>query len=187
MNRERNIDKWPAFEHEGESYLLSHLNDTDITFVQDAVPGRAAKSFRFVISFGLHCFTRGANFRSGENLSDFKSLHYSDQRETRIFCFDRYRHSVRLPQIVQEISQRKCFNTGKGNFFTIELVDSDGVQREYEVYFKISKEGRGRGRLRLHVISAYTRDDAHDSAQPQKKKISFFVIAHNIQAGKPIK
>lgn len=94
-------------------------------------------------------------------------------------------HSLRLPHIAQEISERKCFNTGKGNFFTIELVDSDGIQREYEVYFKVSRESRGR--LRLHIISAYTRDDAHDSAQPQKKKISFFVIAHNIQAGKPIK
>lgn len=171
--------------HQGDPYVLSHLNDIDVTFQQDAAPGRTAKSYRFVVSFGLHCFTRGVNPRNGENLSDFKSLHYSDQRETRIFCFERYRHSLRLPYIAQEISQRKCFNTGRGNFFTIELVDSDGVQREYEVYFKVSRESRGK--LRLHIISAYTRDDAHDSAQPQKNKISFFVIAHNIQAGKPIK
>jgi len=90
-----------------------------------------------------------------------------------------------LPDIARGISLRKCFNTGKGNFFTIELVDQDEVKRDYEIYFKVSKESKGK--LRLHIISAYIRDDEHESAQPQKKKISFFVIAHNIQTGKPIK
>ncbi|MDU7871081.1 MAG: hypothetical protein E7J78_28715, partial [Pantoea sp.] len=83
------------------------------------------------------------------------------------------------------ISKRKCYNTGKGNFFTIELVDVDGVRRDYEVYFKVSRESKGK--LRLHIVSAYIRDDEHESAQPQKKKIGFFVIANNIQTGKPIK
>nr|WP_176454076.1 hypothetical protein [Erwinia piriflorinigrans] len=179
------IDKWPTFEHQGQSYLLAHLNDLEITFVQGATASQPERSYSFVVSFGLHCFTRGANPRNDENLSDFSSFHYSDHRETRIFCFERYRQSFLLPRIAKEISQRKCFNTGKGNFFTIEIVDLEGISREYEVYFKVSRESRGK--LRLHIISAYIRDNAHGSAQPQKKKISFFVIAHNIQSGKSIK
>lgn len=125
------------------------------------------------------------NPRKNENLADFKELHYADERETRIFCFDRHLHSQRLPEIARSIGQRKCFNTGKGNFFTIEVTDVKGVKRDYEIYFKVSRESKGR--LRLHIISAYIRDDEYESAQPQKKKISFFVIAHNIQANKPIK
>lgn len=179
------IDKWPSFEHQGTNYPLTHLNDIHITFVQDALADKPARKFNFVISFGLHCFTRGVNPRKNEAIRDFKDLHYSDERETRIFCPDRYRQSALLPEIAMGISQRKCFNTGKGNFFTIELVDVDGVRRDYEVYFKVSKESKGK--LRLHIISAYIRDDEHESAQPQKKKISFFVIAHNTQTGKPIK
>lgn len=147
--------------------------------------GTPSKAYNFIISFGLHCFTRGVNPRKNENIADFKVLHYSDPRETRIFCFDRYRQSSLLPDIAKSISQRKCFNTGKGNFFTIELKDVDGVKRDYEVYFKVSRESKGR--LRLHIVSAYIRDDEHESAQPQKKKISFFVIAHNIQNNRPIK
>lgn len=83
------------------------------------------------------------------------------------------------------MNKRKCFNTGKENFFIIELLNIEGIHRDYEVFFKVSKENRGK--LRLHIISAYIRDDKHGSGRPQKKKINFFVIAHNIQVGKPIK
>ncbi|MBS9438785.1 hypothetical protein EAE91_17040 [Photorhabdus noenieputensis] len=90
-----------------------------------------------------------------------------------------------LPDIVKTISSRICYKTGKGNFFTIELTNDNGETVDYEIYFKVSRESRGK--LRLFVESAYVRDNDHGTIQPQKKKINFFVIAHNIQVRKFIK
>ncbi len=91
-----------------------------------------------------------------------------------------------LPGIVAEIAQRKCFHTGKGNFFTIETVDPNGVSVEYEIYFNLTRTTK-KGRLRLFIQSAYVRDEDHVSAQPKKKPINFFVLAHNRLINKPIK
>ncbi|AWN74922.1 hypothetical protein A6J39_007770 [Legionella anisa] len=73
---------------------------------------------------------------------------YSDPREKRIFCFSRYTLSYLLPDIAKQIDRGACFHTGKGNFFTIETPN----QQEYEIYFKVSKSGKGL--LRLFIESA---------------------------------
>lgn len=134
----------------------------------------------------MHCFTRAPNRHIGETLADFsKDLRYADSRETRIFCFERYQLSRHLPDIVKVINQKKCFHTGKGNFFIIEVPNSEGEPQEYEIYFNVTRSSAGR--LRLFVESAFIRDDEHESSQPKKKKINFFVIAYNRQTNKPIK
>lgn len=85
---------------------------------------------------------------------------------------------------MQEIHRSRCFHTGKGNFFTIRLESDTGVVGEYEIYFNVTKSG---AKMRLYVESAYIRDDEHNSSQPKKKKINFFVIAHNRKENKPIR
>lgn len=114
------------------------------------------------------------------------ALHYEDSREKRIFCFDRYNLSGKLPDIAKSLSNRPCFHAGRDNFFVTELVDVNGGRKEsYEVYFKVLRENRGL--LGLFVQTAYIRDKHHGPAQSRRKKINFFVIAHNIRVGKKIK
>lgn len=130
----------------------------------------------------MHCFTRGLDKRQGETLADVdKSLQYSDSRETRIFDFLRHELSEKLPDIAKSINKQACFHTGKGNFFTFELLDADDKVQHYEVYFRVSRAQKGW--LRLFVESAYIQD------KPKKrpKKINFFVIANNALKNKPIK
>ncbi len=67
----------------------------------------------------------------------------------------------------------------------IKLEDETGVEGEYEIYFNVARTHRGK--MRLFVESAYVRDNEHGSSQPKKKKINFFVIAHNRRENKPIK
>ena len=130
--------------------------------------GKQEQKYRFVIEFGLHCFTRGPNTHHNEELRHVDSaLHYSDSRETRIFCFDRYALSSNLPKIAKSVDKRPCFHTGRGNFFVIELVSRSGEKREYEVYFQVSR-ARG-GLLRLFVESAYVRDEEHECDLKQSK------------------
>jgi hypothetical protein len=184
--RESSIKHWDDFNYESKIYSLNHLAKFEWEFCQKAKAGKPENHYKFIIEFGLHCFTRAPNKEKGEKLQDVDSaLHYRDSRETRIFCFDRYSLSNRLPSIAKQVSSKPCFNTGKGNFFVIELINDKGVQEEYEIYFKVSIEKRGL--LRLFVQSAYVRDNEHKSSQPAKKKIAFFVIANNIRLKKPIK
>lgn len=181
------IKTWNDFYHKGKNYSLGHLSEFQWTYTQAAQGSNPERSYKFIVEFGLHCFTYGPNKNKGETFESLpKDLHYSDSRETRAFCFKRWKLSLNLPRIAKEISCKSCFNTGKGNFFTIELIDeATGRTQEYEVYFKVTRVRKGL--LRLFVQSAYIRDQEHNTAQPKKKKIGFFIIANNIQKNKPIK
>ncbi len=134
----------------------------------------------------MHCFTRGLNIHQNETWRDIsEDLIYSDPREKRIFDYHRYELSKYLPDIVKKIGEKSCFHTGKENFFIIELVNENGDKQEYEIYFKATKSIKNC--LKLFVQSAYVRDKKHKTSQPHKKKISFFVIAYNVQRNKEIK
>jgi hypothetical protein len=154
--------------------------------VQAASGGKPERRYPFIVSFGLHCFTKGPNEHQGETLTDFDAaLLYEDSREKRIFSFSRYELSKLLPEIAKGINQKPCYHTGKGNFFTIELTSDEGKKQEYEIYFNVTRSSGGK--LRLFVESAFIRDEDHGSSQPKKKKINFFVIAHNRRVNKQIK
>jgi hypothetical protein len=45
-------------------------------------------------------------------------------REVRLFDEQRYTHSLRLPEVIRAIGDRRCFHTGHDNFFTVELIDA---------------------------------------------------------------
>lgn len=179
------IKRWTSFVHQDITYCLGHLAEFEWEYIQAASGGNPERRYPFIVEFGLHCFTKAPNKHQGETLDDYDAaLFYADSRETRIFCFSRYQLSLLLPEIAKDISVRNCYHTGKGNFFTIELTDESGNKQEYEVYFNVT---RSSGKLRLFVESAFVRDDEHGSSQPKKKKINFFVIAHNRKLNKEIK
>jgi hypothetical protein len=162
------------------------LDSFGYSFEQEAKGEKPSKTYHCLIEFGLHCFAKGPSKHKGKYLSDYpKDLHYKDSRETRIFCFRRHALSARLPGIAKNISQTPCYHTGKGNFFVIDLEKDNGDTMEYEVYFNVARNKQSG--LRLFIESAYIRDNEHGSSQPKKKKINFFVIAHNILNNKPIK
>jgi hypothetical protein len=65
--------------------------------------------------------------------------------------------SKQLPKIIEGLAERKCWNSGKGNFFTIEVITEDGKAADYDVFFAVSKSSQ-KGRINLFVQSAYIRD-----------------------------
>jgi hypothetical protein len=98
----------------------------------------------------------------------------------------RYTHSLRLPEIIRSIGDRRCFHTGHDNFFTVELIGAQGERVEYTVYFKLSR-APSRGRLNLYVQSAYVQDDIPQRRPKPRKPIRFSAIAYNVAIGKAIK
>lgn len=153
-----------------------------MTYEQPAKGKDPARVYRVDVIFGLHCFTRDP----GEGEVVESALLYSDDRETRVFDFVRYELSELLPQIVDGLAQRKCFHTGHGNFFSIEIVQRDGSRDEYNIFFTASRSSV-KGRINLFVQSAYIRDPEHVSNRPAKRSaIGFYVILFNTLNKRPI-
>src|SRR2546428_29181 len=98
------------------------------------------------VIYSLHCFTRGM-----ENEPPDPALLYGDTGEPRIFDFRRYELSRRLPEIIGGRMTRKCFQTDRGNFFTVEIIDDTGDLVEYEMYFTASKSSRRKDVINLFV------------------------------------
>jgi hypothetical protein len=173
---------WNPFSHQGKVYDLAHLHPKTVVYQQAAKGEKPACSYTVNVMFGLHCFTRG--FPRGAQ-QPHPALLYADSREEREFDFQRYELSKRLPAIVESLPRRKCFHTGKGNFFSIDVVDDQGKHFEYDIFFAASRSSRGG--LNLFVQSAYVRDPLHASSRPHKKPIAFFVILFNTLHDRPIK
>lgn len=172
--------KWRPFNYEGIEYDLGHVHPFEWEFTAPAAAKRPERTYKLQVMFSMHTFTRG--LKEGESVPD---LLYRDSREVRAFDFFRYELSKKLPDIVAQLGERKCYHTHHGNFFTIELVGEDGQLDDYEVYFKVSKASQ-KGWLNLFIESAYVRDDNYQTSQPKKRKIGFQVIAYNVMQGKKI-
>lgn len=176
------VIRWKPFIHQGKVYDLAHLHPRTIVYHQAAKGDKPARSYTVNVIFGLHCFTHG--FPKGGLPSDLALL-YADSREQREFDFQRYELSKRLPVIIEELPCRKCFHTGKGNFFSIDMIDDQGRRIEYDIFFAASRSLKGG--LNLFVQSAYVRDALHASSRPHQKPIGFLVILFNTLNNRPIK
>lgn len=174
--------KWKPFTFEGTVYDLTHLHPKHLSYRQVATGDKPERVYTVDVTFSLHCFTRG--IKPGEQPRH--SLLYADSRECRVFDFRRYALSRELPAIVEELHRRKCYHSGKGNFFVVELVTHEGERLDYEIYFEASRSSR-KGVVNLYVQSAYVRDEAHRGNRPKNKPISFTVILFNVQNNRPIR
>src|ERR1039458_3040672 len=128
---------WKDFEYDGVTCDLRHLYPRTLQFERPTQGDKPAVIFTVDVIFSLHCFTQ--ELPSGAYDS---SLTYSDARETRLFDFERYEFSKKLPMIIETLAQRKCFHTGHGNFVTVEVVRGDGITVDYHVFFTASKSDR---------------------------------------------
>jgi hypothetical protein len=174
--------RWKPFQFRGKVLDLAHLHPRSLTYQQPAKGNAPARVYRVDVIFGLHCFTRGRDQEAPQE----KALLYGDDRETRVFDFVRYELSKRLPEIIEDLPQRKCYHTGKGNFFSVEIVSGDGSVVEYDVFFAASRSST-KGKINLFVQSAYVRDAEYLSNRPDRKPIGFYVILFNTLNNKAIR
>ncbi len=173
--------QWKPFKFEGVIYDLAHLHPKQTTYRQAATGDKPEREYRVDVIFSMHCFTRG--MKDGETPD--AALLYRDSRECRIFDFRRYRLSKYLPAIVEELHKRKCYHSGRGNFFVVEIITEDGGRADYEIFFEASRSST-KGVVNLYVQSAYVRDTRHAN-RPKKKPIGLTVILYNTLNNKPIK
>ena len=165
---------WNEFKHGEHVYDLKHLRPYTTSFERPARGKQLAEKFSVNVTFSHHCFTRGLP-RDGSAYD--LTLRFDHEGDCRIFDAGRWELSKLLPSIIAKLSANRCYQTGYGNFFTIEMVAADGSIIEYEVFFKVWKPGLGR--IFLHVESAYVRERDNKHSKPKGMAIGFYVILHN--------
>jgi hypothetical protein len=104
--------KWRAARIGATAYDLSHLHPFSFDFVVAAKDGKPEQRYGIDVIFSLHCFSRGI----GAGESYVADLAYADSREVRLFDEQRYKQSLRLPEVIRSIGDRRCFHTGYDNF-----------------------------------------------------------------------
>jgi len=165
----------------GTEYDLGHLRPFTVVYDYPATGKKPAASFSVNVSFSHHCYSSGLPRKS--ETFDSKLL-FEVNGDKRLFDLRRWKLSKHLPAIITKLSSRKCEQSGRGNFFTVAIIEEDGSTVEYEVFFRVWKPGRGR--LFIHIESAYVRDGDYKSSRPASTAISFFVILDNTRRERPI-
>ncbi len=136
------------------------------------------KTYKFFVTYSMHCFTKDYPEQTKE---EKQRLMYHSDRESRPFCFKRYRLAVKyLRDIIKNLDKSKIGFAGYDNFATIKVIDEETQQ---EKYYKVTfVMYRFQKKLRLHITSAYPID-----AWQKLKPISFFKLAENTQLGKKVR
>lgn len=174
--------RWKPYTFGGTEYDLSHLHPSTCRYEQPAKDNKPAHVYTVDVIFSHHCFTRKI---PNDECPD-AALCYSDDRETRLFDYQRYDVSKKLPDIIAGLGKSKCFHTGYDNYLSIQLVDAQGVTVEYDIFFAVTRASK-RGALNLYVQSAYVRDEEHANRPRTMRPIGFTIILFNVLNNKPIK
>lgn len=174
--------KWRAFEFNGTTYDLKHLDPVTLRFERSLQGDKPPEVHKVDVFFTSHCFT----CKPKPDQSYDEKLVYPDDYEKRLFDFRRYELSKGLPAIIRNLPDRKPRqNDGEQRFFTVEIIDEDQHKIEYDVFFKVRKAGKGK--LEMIVESAFVRDPEHQSSRPKGRPISFWIILHNTLHGRKIR
>ncbi len=171
----KEVKCWRNFILNDEVYDLSHLNANWVEYL-DKRDEEKPITYKFIVTYGLHCFTKDSDDLSKE---ESQLLMYNGPRESRPFNFERYELSKQLPNIIKSLGEKETLvcHAGYGNFATVKVLDSNGIEVDYFVVFTAFRETK---KLRLHITSAYPKYDGIGKV----KKVGFFVIAKNLLENK---
>ena len=171
------IKSWRAFELDGKTYSLSHLDSCQLEYVDNRNPNQSY-TYRIHVTYSFHCFAKDD---ASLTESQKEELNYSAPKDSRSFNFRRYKLSKSLPDIIQSLGDPNTliYHKGHENYATCKIIEESGQSTDYVVLFSIFREKR---KLRLHVSTAYPEDNGIGII----KKVRFFTLAHNALKGKPM-
>jgi hypothetical protein len=173
----KEIISWKSFKLKDTVYDLSHLDAGWIEYLDDRDEQNPI-TYKFLVTYGLHCFTKGLDTVSTEESA---LLMYHSARESREFNLERYSLSKQLPEIIQSLGKKSTLvcHAGYGNYAIVKVLNGAGIEVNYFVVFSVFRESK---KLRLHVTSAYPKE----SGIGKIKKVSFFVIAKSLLQNKKL-
>lgn len=139
-------------EYDGSEYSLDHLVDLKKTFKSID----ETQTFKTTFKFHYHCFTDHTN-ALGEYRKPFNDDAFVDDGD-RVFCPNRWWLSLKLPLIVDGLSEKRLLAVGGAQWqlnWSMPNIDSP-----YAVFFKVTP-GDEKAGIIVHVMSAYLKKNAH--------------------------
>ena len=174
---------------QNQLYSISHLQDKKYFFQIEDNGKHSALAFDLLVQYSSHCISTGQRHEEPQQKApDF----FDHGGNKRFFCKYRYQLSHHLPQVFATILARICYFTGHENWLTVEILNTEGLKIEYEIYFKLHRETNKF--LRLYVESAYVRTGDGLNRKPKhfskkekvRAKILFSKKLRKQQLNKPL-
>lgn len=165
------VQRWKDFQIGDKKYNLSHLNACKYQFNH---PERN-ESYTLYFTFSHHVFTR--SIKEEEHIE--QEIIYSYPSDKRAFDKARFTLSQYLPNIIKTLPEQFCYHGGYSRYCCCKIVQEDGTEIYYQVVYRAWK---ARGKMRFHIESAYPLQERLG----KKKKVSFWVICHNLLRGKKL-
>jgi len=174
----------------GTRYDLTHMRGPSFELDIAATARYPALKLRIEVEFTSHCVSFGPK---GDETLDFDALGHDrrilDHREVaRAFCFERYRWSLSLPDLVRTLDGHYCNFTGQGNWLVIRTTNDLGQEVDYEIYFRLRRYGGNT--LRMVVESAYVRlpgTPRPGLPHERKGRVRFHVMAAKVFRGESLR
>ena len=161
---------WRPLKTDEETYNFHHLDAFKHSYRRD----QNVEVYDFYITFSHHVFTVKPEDCSWNHKYEYNAK----PSDSRYFCSERHELSLQLPEIVKTLPERYLYHGGYGKYCHCPMKDENGQEFLYQVVFRVF---RSQKKLRLHVESAYKL-----SSRPKTKKVSFWVICHNLLNKKPL-
>jgi hypothetical protein len=167
--------RWqPYVSPSGKAHPLNHLHPfrTRVTLPTSSEWGEI--DIDLDVGFAMHTFTRA------RCATDSLGVIYANARESRTFDDERYALSHRLPEIIKNLSARKCYHARNQNYLSVENLSLEGAVTDYRIFFVLRRwPGKDavsqRPCIRLIVQSAYPTPH---SGKGKEKLIRFRVLLH---------
>jgi len=174
----------------GKEYFLGHLHSFGFDLVIPASGKYAEQVIPIHVEFSSHCISIGP--KDDEKEFDFSEIGHDHliidhRRKNRKFCPVRYEWSRRLPRLVGEIGEMKCYFAKYENWMIISGIDHEGCTVDYEVFFQLTKMG---SKLKLFIESAYVRlpgEQGPGTPSDKSSIVRFKVIAAKRMRNEPIR
>lgn len=157
----------------GVDYDLSHLD----SFKLEVTPkGDDAPTYTMRVSFGFHCFTRNIE------PEDSPDLHMKHEKEKRCFCFERYKLSKELADMIKYAVGGRAYFGEKANFLIVESLLQQNAP--YVAFFDVERAKKSDGvDAVMFVTSAHLRPALPD----RLPAVSFATVVDYRIRGKDLK
>lgn len=182
VNWNAGLMRWkPYVDEKGQAYPLNHLHPLRYDVLLEGGHDKPELLVHVYVGFGMHCFTR--KIADGDGSSSL----YTDDRESRTFCHERYQLSKLLPEIARTLGVRQCGFAKNENFVTIDINGQGDSSVRYAVFFNVKAwKERGMNSVLVVIQSAYGL--SLEKLVPSKGKIRFHVLlGHALRGTKPKK
>lgn len=156
--------KWASYtDGDGKVYSLHHFHDQLHTYrLPPTVKRPKARDVVVRVTFGIHCFTRKAYADEVVNPHQI----YCRNSEGRLFCATRWEWGKNLPEILDTLLDKKCFETDRRNHVLFSSAHTAGGD-EYALFFVLRAASQSAEQdAKMMVLSAHSRKGFRPPGRP---------------------